>query len=121
MKNKHRSDFLKHCKQNYPFLKDELNKQSGLLEAEVLVLINYAQSLVDQHNESELKALFHLLDFYYKNGNKALKSTIRNTICEDLSFSSNEKIERSWAVSLIPKALKLEIDEWREFMAWQAL
>ena len=120
MNKSHRSEFLKTVKKRFPELKELINQEDGLLSFELAVFIKFIQNKIDNSEELVIKECFEILNFFYKNGNKALHNTIRNAVCEDLVFKDSAKANRSWALSLLPAPLKNERDSWLKFMSYQS-
>ncbi|GAB1266725.1 hypothetical protein NBRC116492_35350 [Aurantivibrio infirmus] len=111
-----RSQFLKELKGRYPEIKDELNSQEGLITFEVSVFLQLVQRNIDDGNRDGFQQSIELVNRFYSEGNKALRSSICNGVCEDLLFEDSKKNNRSWALALLPEPLAKERDSWRKFI-----
>ena len=88
-----RSQLLKEIKNQFPFLRSQINAEEGLLTFELKVFANYLQSQIDEQKEETVKQCFTLLDKYYTQGNKSLKLGIRDLICEEITLSDSKKTQ----------------------------
>ncbi len=113
-----RSQFLKELKSKYPEIKDELNSQEGLITFEVSAFINLVQQNIDDGNREGFRESIDLANRFYLEGNKALRNSICNGVCEDLLFEDSKKNNRSWALALLPVPLAKVRDSWRTFMGF---
>ncbi len=99
----HRSEFLKILKEEFPEIKDELNKQKGLFLLEMTVFHNFTNELIfkaDLEDEKLIKC-FNLAEMFYRKGNSKLKFAIDESFVEGLSFEGNK-----WAWKVFPDDLK---------------
>ena len=119
MKKKHRSEFLKAIKERFPEVTNKINEGDGLLTFEVAAIIKFLQTKIDGNDIASTKDGLDLLNYYYSNGNDALHATIRNAVCEDLTFDDSSSITRSWALKYLPEPLTKERDDWFEFMGYR--
>lgn len=119
MNKTHRSEFIKAVKDKFPELTDSINEQDGLLTFEMEVFIRFLQRQISDGERATTKECFDLLNYHYLNGNKALKETIRNAVCEDIDFSDSKKTHRSWALAILPSALNDERNAWNKFMDYK--
>ena len=118
MNKLHRSEFLKEMKNLFPEIREDINKEEGLLSFEIDVLVKHIQKQIDFNINNKTELAFILLDKYYKSGNKSLRELIRNAVCEDLNFSDTSKRKRLWAYNLLSKQLKEERKKWLDFMGY---
>jgi len=98
----HRSIFLNILKSEFPHLKKELNSQYGVFYDEVNVFHNFAQGLIEIHDEIKLQLAFELASNFYNKGNNKMKKAIDVCFVEGLSFREN-----NWAWKLFPSNLKV--------------
>jgi len=97
----HRSEFLKTLKNEFPKLKNEINKQRGMLHLEMNVFHNFAQEQLLNHDENILGKCFQLANMFYINGSNKLQEAVDVSFVEGLAFEGNE-----WAWKIFPVNLK---------------
>jgi len=118
MNKLNRSEFLKEVKRLFPEVCEGINKEEGLLSFEIDIFVKYVQSQIDSNIVDKTQLALSLLDKYYRNGNKSLHELIRNSVCEDLTFSDTSKRKRLWAYELLSEQLKNERKEWLDFLGY---
>ena len=118
MNKLHRSEFLKEVKKHFPEIREDINKEEGLLSFEIDIFIKHVQNQIDSNKVNKTEIALSLLDKYYQDGNKSLHELIRNAVCEDLDFSDTSKRKRLWAYDLLSNQLKYERKEWLNFMGY---
>ena len=101
----HRSEFLKLIKEALPELRDEINRQEGLLHFEVGVLRKRAQRAIYDGDRDVLCICFRLAEQAHKTGGKKLKAAIDQSFVEDLDFGTADN-PRSWAWEMMPAQLQ---------------
>ncbi|TXI94472.1 MAG: hypothetical protein E6Q34_04605 [Burkholderiaceae bacterium] len=115
----HRSQLIAAIKEKFPELRAEINQERGLLLYEVAVLIRFVQAKIDLGDRESVPVAYQLLNEFYMNGNLAVSSIIRDAVAEDLVLTQTKSLDRTWAFSLLPAALKAERKAWFEFMGYK--
>jgi hypothetical protein len=97
----HRSDFLREAKALFPSLREDLNRQEGLLHLEMDVFYRFAQAAIDDGNrETTLKA-FQFAERILRHGNPDLVNAVTVSFLETLNLEDGKKARR-WAKGLMP-------------------
>jgi hypothetical protein len=118
MNKAHRSEFLSEVKKLFPEIKEDINKQQGLLSFEIDIFIKHVQAKIDSNEPDAIQTAYELLEKYYRMGNTSIQELIRNAVCEDLDFANTKKHQRMWAYELLPQSLKIERKDWLKLMGY---
>jgi len=100
----HRSDFLREAKTLFPSLKEDLNKQYGLLHLEMHAFCDFVQTAIDQGDRSTVAQAFNFSARLLAEGNSQLVNALTVSMLEHLNFEDG-KVQRSWAQVLMPQTL----------------
>jgi hypothetical protein len=101
MSSFHRSDFLKEAKLLFPELRDELNRQYGLLHLEMHVFGDFVKRKIDDEDKDVVIKAFQFTERMLKEGNPDLVSAVAVSFLEHLDFDDG-KISKGWAMDLMP-------------------
>ena len=108
----HRSAFLKEIKEDYPELREDLNRQSGEIYFEINVLLTFLQQKIDDGDYEITKILLDKINRFYTNGDKLIHVHIRDGICQEVNFMDSKKTYRSWALEYLCLPLRKQRDNW---------
>lgn len=100
-----RSEFLRIVKQQFPDLREPINKEQGLLHFKVAVLRRYTQKAIFDGDRQALKNCFKVAERAYSEGNRHLKIAIDTSFVEDLDFVTPHN-RYDWAWDMLPAKLK---------------
>jgi hypothetical protein len=100
-----RSEFLRIVKQQFPELRELINKEQGLLHFEVSVLRRYTQRAIFDGDRQKLTNCFKIAEQAYVEGNRRLKIAIDTSFVEDLDFVTPHH-RYDWAWDMLPEKLK---------------
>ena len=100
-----RSEFLRIVKQQFPELREPINKEQGLLHFEVDVLRRYSQKAIFDGDRQALANCFKIAEQAYSEGNRSLKNAIDVSFVEGLDFVTPHK-RYDWAWDMLPKTLR---------------
>jgi hypothetical protein len=100
----HRSDFLALAKRAFPQLREDLNKQYGLLHLEMHAFCDFVQRAIDSHDTATVTKAFQLSEELLQGGNSDLVNAITVSMLEHLNFEDG-KTARAWARALMPANL----------------
>jgi hypothetical protein len=109
-----RSAFLREAKALFPALRDDLNRQYGVIHLEMHAFRDFVQGLVDRHDESGTLQAFQLAERIANTGNGDMVTALAVSFLEHLNFEDG-KVTRSWARALMPSGLTRLYDATAEY------
>ena len=114
MSKTHRSLFLKDIKEAFPELREELNRQHGLLHCEMHSFHRFVQSLIASEERNMVIKAFQIIEHHFAHGNDALVNAIAVSFLEhlDLGLAKNTP---SWAYQYFPHGLREPYEQLRQY------
>jgi hypothetical protein len=104
----HRSNLISELKREFPFLREEINREMGLLHMEVSVFRRFTQQMICEGDRAIVEQCFKIAEKYYLNGNSKMVNAIGVSYIEDLDFTDTKQNYKSWSWGYFPESLKKE-------------
>ena len=102
----HRSEFIKAVKEQFPELRDPINREGlGNLCGEMQQIRLFADQAIREGAKQRLADCYRLLETAYLTGNRQLKGAIDGCFIEDMDYNTHGAIY-AWAWEMLPEVLK---------------
>jgi hypothetical protein len=93
--------FLKELRDNFPYLKNAVNAQHGLLHLEMHVFRDFLQHAITYGEVEKVRLCFAMAERYFAHGNAALQNAIAVSFVEHLNLQTAQ-----WAWDMLGPSLK---------------